>query len=279
MNKTMPKLLGRILLFSLLVILVRPVSAADFLQGDFSQGGLLQGLVTPGSRVLLDQRTVPVSETGYFLLGFGRDAQPEQRLTIIAPDGTSRQETLHIAQRAYRIERIDGISPRMMNPTEEDLIRIGREAELVAEARGHSAYLRESQEEFSWPLHGRISGIYGSQRIINGEPRRPHFGVDIAAPAGTPVRAPAGGVVSLAHQGMFYSGKTLIIDHGSGLSSSFLHLQEILVSPGETVSKGQQIATVGATGRVTGPHLDWRINWYEVRLDPALLVPPMPDAQ
>jgi murein DD-endopeptidase MepM/ murein hydrolase activator NlpD len=181
-----------------------------------------------------------------------------------------------LQQRQYDIQKIDGISHRMMNPSKEDLARIHHEAELVMTARKTASRRLDFQESFIWPVTGRISGIYGSQRIFNGEPRRPHFGIDIAAPKGTTVRAPAGGVVTLAHPGMFFSGKTMIIDHGYGLSSSFLHLSKILVKVGDAVVQGQPIAEVGATGRVTGPHLDWRINWFEQRLDPALFVPPMP---
>ena len=165
----------------------------------------------------------------------------------------------------------------MMAPSPKNLLRIADEATQVRQARQKDSDLRHFAERFIWPVRGRISGVYGSQRIFNGEPRRPHFGLDIAAPTGTPVKAPAGGVVSLGHAGMFFSGKTLIIDHGHGLSSSFLHLDTILVKVGQTVRQGEPIATVGATGRVTGAHLDWRINWFAARLDPALLVPAMGD--
>jgi murein DD-endopeptidase MepM/ murein hydrolase activator NlpD len=129
---------------------------------------------------------------------------------------------------------------------------------------------------FIWPVTGRISGVYGSQRILNGKPKRPHYGVDIAAPTGTPVKAPADGVVSLVHNDMFYSGGTLIVDHGHGLSTTYMHLHKILVKKGQRVKQGDVIAQVGATGRVTGPHLHWGMNWFDTRLDPSLLVPPMP---
>ena len=129
---------------------------------------------------------------------------------------------------------------------------------------------------FQWPVEGRISGVYGSQRILNGIPKRPHFGIDIAAPAGTPIRAPAVGLVTLAADDHYYTGGTVILDHGHGLTSAFLHLQEVRVAPGQTVAQGEVIGTLGATGRATGPHLDWRINWFDQRLDPAFFVPPMP---
>jgi len=152
--------------------------------------------------------------------------------------------------------------------------RIRREAGLAARAREQDSDRPFFVSGFQWPVKGRISGVYGSQRILNGEPRQPHYGVDIAVPAGTPVKAPADGVVTLAHPGMYFSGKTLIIDHGHGLSSSLLHLQDIHVQVGQQVRQGQVIASVGATGRVSGAHLDWRMNWFTARVDPALLAPP-----
>ena len=247
------------------------------LQGPLTQSGLVRGHISQGSQVYYGDRQLKISPDGSFILGFGRDAALQQTLTLVEPDGTTHQQKLELKPRKYDIQRIDGISKRMMNPSAEDLRRIHQEADQVAKARQQDSDRLNCMEIFTWPVIGRISGIYGSQRILNGEPRRPHFGIDIAAPAGTPVKAPAGGVVTLAHTGMFFSGKTLIVDHGHGLSSSFLHLTTILVKPREKVSQGQTIATVGATGRVTGPHLDWRINWFDQRLDPALLVPPMPD--
>ncbi len=249
--------------------------ASPLLSGQLTQGGLAHGRTEPEHQVIYNERSVPVNKDGLFIIGFGRDEEPEQSLTIIGPDGQARVETFKISRRTYQIERINGISQRMMEPSEEDLQRIGQETELASEARQISSSLPFFQDKFIWPVTGRISGVYGSQRIINGEPRRPHYGIDIAATKGTPVIAPAGGIVTLVHAGMFFSGKTLIIDHGFGLSSSFLHLDRILVKEGDEVSQGQRIASVGATGRVTGPHLDWRVNWFQERLDPALLVPPM----
>ncbi len=264
-------------LFSLLLLLVSvtPLRAELTCQGRLIQGGLLRCQVPPGTKVFYGERPLKVSAEGDFLLGFGRDAKTDHNLTLIAADGQVQIETLRIEARKYQIERIDGISRRMMAPSSEDLRRIRKEAAAANAARAVDSDLPHFREAFIWPVSGRISGIYGSQRILNGEPRRPHFGVDIAVPTGTPVVAPAGGVVRLAHPGMFFSGRTLIIDHGHGLSSSFLHLNKILVKEGQQVTLGDPIATVGASGRVTGPHLDWRINWFKERLDPALLVPPM----
>ncbi len=251
-------------------------SAAIPLTGPFVQGGLLKGHTSPHNQVMLNQKPVIISATGHFIIGFGRDAALEHQLTVTDPHGNITEQKISIQQRNYQIERINGISKQMMHPSAEQLKRISAEATLVKTARNHLSTQNNYNDSFIWPLTGRISGIYGSQRIFNGEPRRPHFGIDIAAPSGTLIKAPAGGIVTLAHAGMFYSGQTLIIDHGLGLSSTFLHLSKILVSEGEQVKQGQAIAEVGATGRVTGPHLDWRINWFQTRLDPALLVPEMP---
>jgi murein DD-endopeptidase MepM/ murein hydrolase activator NlpD len=239
------------------------------------QSGLLRGHIDSGEQVIYGDRLLKTTPDGTFIVGFGRDVEPQQILIWIDSSGKRHSYQLNLKQRKYDIQRIDGISKRMMNPSQEDLQRIHREAQQVAKARQHESFRRNFQETFVWPVIGRISGIYGSQRILNGEPRRPHFGIDIAAAKGTPVVAPAGGVVTLAHPGMFYSGATMIIDHGYGLSSSFLHLSKIMVKVGEQVVQGEIIAKVGASGRVTGPHLDWRINWFDQRLDPAFFVPPM----
>ncbi len=261
------------LLFLFFLLLPQTVLAELQLTGAFTQGGLLQGQVEPGARVFYGDRALKLTADGRFILGFGRDAALRQSLTLIEPDGQVRIEEVALAQRDYRIERVDGISQQLMEPSKSDLQRIRREAVLVEQARRHDSDFNYFLEPFIWPVKGRVSGVYGSQRIFNGEPRRPHFGLDIAVPSGTPVVAPAGGQVRLVHPGMFFSGITLIVDHGHGLSSSFLHLQRIFVKPGQKVVQGEKLASVGMTGRVTGPHLDWRINWFERQLDPALLVP------
>lgn len=248
------------------------------LEGPLQQGGLVKGWTEPGARVFFDGRQVEVSEEGLFLIGFGRDAKPRSTLKMIAPDGSSKILELKIAQRHYQIQRIEGLPPRKVTPRAEDLARIHKEAILVAKARERSDPRTDFLSGFIWPVQGEITGVYGSQRILNGKPRRPHYGIDIAAPRGTIVQAPAGGTVTLAYPDMFFSGGTLIIDHGHGLSSTFLHLSRILVSQGEQVEQGDPIAEVGATGRVTGAHLDWRINLFQTRLDPQLLVGPMPMA-
>ena len=247
------------------------------LDGPHTQGGLLIGAVAPGSMVEFEGIPVRVSRDGRFLVGLGRDAPSDAKLAVSYPDGRRERRMLAVERRTYRIERIDGLPPGKVAPqSEEELERIRADARLVAETRKIDDPRTDFLDGFRWPVRGRISGVYGSQRILNGEPREPHYGVDIAAPAGTEVQAPAGGVVTLAEPGMFLSGGTLVVDHGHGLSSAFLHLSRILVTREERVRQGQTVAEVGATGRATGPHLDWRVNLFDRRLDPALLVGPMP---
>ena len=162
----------------------------------------------------------------------------------------------------------------MVTPPPELLARIREEGAIVRAARAFDTAETHLFAPFAWPARGPISGVYGSQRVLNGEPRQPHFGVDIAAPEGTPVRAPAGGEIRLAEVDLYYSGGTVILDHGHGLSSTFLHMSRVDVAVGQRVAQGEVIGAIGATGRVTGAHLDWRMNWFERRLDPALLVAP-----
>ncbi len=239
------------------------------------QGALIVGRTDPGTSVTIDGSAVRVSDDGVFLLGFGRDAPSRARLTADFPDGSRTHRDLRVTQRSYEVQRVDGLPPSKVSPSEEDMVRIRHEISLVKKARARDDPREDFLGGFEWPLKGRISGVYGSQRVLNGKPRRPHFGVDVAAPVGAIVRAPADGVVTLAHDDMFFSGGTLIVDHGHGLSSSFLHLSAILVKNGDRISQGDAIAEVGATGRVSGPHLDWRMNLLGNRLDPQLLVGPM----
>lgn len=246
------------------------------LEGVAEEGGLLFGLTTPGARVIHDGQVVRVSPGGDFLIGFHRDAKVTSELVIQYPDGRVEKRNLKIKDRQYAIERINGLPASKVTPDKRALERIREEAKLAKQARRRNDSRTDFLKGFDWPLTGRISGVYGSQRILNGQPRRPHFGVDIAAPTGTPVAAPSDGVVTFAHPDMYFSGKTLFIDHGHGLSSAFLHLHKVLVKVGQRVRRGQIVAQVGATGRVTGPHLDWRMNLFEKRVDPTRLVGPMP---
>jgi len=247
------------------------------LEGRWIQGALLKGQFVSGvaGDIHFLKNAVPVSSDGAFMLGLGRDAA--KRVEVVASVGAKAcAQHFVVEQRDYKIQRVEGVPQKTVNPGPEYYTRIRSEAAAARKARTARLDLNHYLQPFEWPLTGRISGVYGSQRYYNGTPRRPHYGVDIARPTGTQVIAPAAGVVTLAHDDMFFSGGTLILDHGQGLSSSFLHLSKLLVEVGQVIEQGQLIAEVGATGRVTGPHLDWRMNWLNQRVDPQLLVPAMP---
>ncbi len=253
------------------------VAAATFsLDGELMQGGLVRGYTASGSAVFFDGRRLRVSPQGAFVFGLGRDMAAQAVLRVELPAAGVLNRTLSIRAREYAVQRIDGLDDRKVHPTPQDLKRIREENARVTRARTRDDARTDFLERFLWPVHGVITGVYGSQRVLNGQPRRPHFGIDIACRAGAPVKAPAAGVVTLTHDDMFFSGGTLLVDHGHGVSSTFLHLEEILVERGERVDRGQVIAAVGASGRVTGAHLDWRINWFEQRLDPSLVAGEMP---
>lgn len=244
----------------------------ESLSGDLAPGSLVIGKTRPGATVLLDGRELRLTADGHFVFGFGRDAEGLVGLTLRHKE-LEESHVFELAEREWNIQRIEGVPRETVDPPSGELLkRIREEAAQVRKARrtdsDRTAFLRG----FRWPLQGPVTGVYGSQRFYNGEPRRPHYGVDIAQPAGTPVKAPAGGRVTLVHPNMFYSGGTLIIDHGYGVSSTFIHLKEVLVEEGQEVAQGDVIATVGASGRSTGAHLDWRINWYQRRIDPQTLV-------
>lgn len=245
------------------------------LTGDFIQGGLVFGKTKPGTILSINGHNVRVSKKGEFIIGFGRDYPSSTILSVKKPNGSDQQLELEIKSRKYKVQRINGLPNKQVNPDDKTLVRIKRESESISIARKLDQDRTDFNNGFKWPTKGPITGVFGSQRVLNGEPRQPHFGIDIAAPVGTPVIAPASGVVTYAED-MYFSGHTLVIDHGHNLSSSFLHLDKILVQVGDFVSQGEEIALVGSTGRVTGPHLDWRMNWHDQRIDPGLLMDPSP---
>ena len=246
------------------------------LQGSLQQGSLLLGTVEKGSRAVYRDRALPVTASGQFLLGLGRDAPASIELRIVDSEGLQTVQKYEVAKRDYRIQRVNGVPSKTVDPPAADLARIRNDSALVASARREITSKEDFLDGFQLPLDGPITGVYGSQRVYNGVPKSPHYGVDYAAPTGTQVLSPAAGIVRLAHRDLFYSGGTLIVDHGHGLSSSFLHLSDVLVAEGTRVSRGQPIAKVGATGRATGPHLDWRMNWHNERIDPQLVLETLP---
>ena len=260
----------------LVLLVVMPARANEVtLTGPMVQGGLVTGRAPAGTRVVFDGRSLRVGEDGIFLLGFGRDTR-RASLDLSFPDGRSETRTLTIGKRDWLIQRVDGLPQQTVTPDEGELQRIRDDAALAAEARKRDSAEPLFGVGFIWPVIGSVSGVYGSQRILNGQPRTPHFGVDIAVPTGTPVKAAADGVASLVHPDMFLTGQTVILDHGFGLSTIYVHMSAIAVTLGQRVKQGEVIGQVGATGRATGPHLHWGMNLFDIRLDPALLVPPMP---
>lgn len=250
------------------------------LKGEWVQGGVLIGRAPAGSHVWFNARELRLDGEGRFVFGLHRDEPPTAELRVQLPDEpASLSYRARVAQRKYDIQRIDGLPPKMVTPPPQLKARIEADQAAAARARSRDTDLSGFAEDFAWPCIGPVSGVFGSQRILNGEARQPHYGVDVAVPTGTPVYAPAGGIVSLAHPDMYYTGGTLMIDHGHGLSSAFLHLSKLRVKEGQAVHQGDLIAEAGATGRATGAHLDWRVNWFDARVDAQRLVPPMENAR
>jgi murein DD-endopeptidase MepM/ murein hydrolase activator NlpD len=246
------------------------------LTGALSQGGFARGEAPPGTRVTLDGNPVRVAPDGRFILGFGRDAPAAMSLAASFPDGRSTTQEIRLERREYEVQRINGLPPLMVTPDSTLMTRIKAELAKIRGARATESDELAFETPLEWPVTGPISGVYGSQRILNGEPRAPHLGVDIAAPAGTPIKAAAAGTVTLAEPDLYFTGGTVIIDHGYGLSSIYQHMSRLDVSVGRHVEQGDAIGVIGATGRVTGAHLHWGVNWYQTAIDPQLVAGPMP---
>jgi murein DD-endopeptidase MepM/ murein hydrolase activator NlpD len=265
----------------LLVALAAPAKAQDIdgakiLSGNAVEGGLIIARTNPANQIMLDDDAIEIGQNGVFVIGFHRDSDAPVTLRIIAPDGSVKTTLFLPRQRDYNIQRIDGLKSTMVTPPATVLARIKSDGDAVRTARQLKAPLGDFWRGFDWPALGRISGIYGSQRILNGKPRQPHYGIDIAAPTGTPVYAPASGLVTLVKD-LYFSGWTVVIAHGLGVNSSLLHFDQVDVETGMMVERGGLIGKIGATGRATGPHLDWRVDWQGRRIDPGLLVGTMPD--
>jgi murein DD-endopeptidase MepM/ murein hydrolase activator NlpD len=264
-----------LILLSSLILSSNPVSAFE-INGELAQGGLVIGHVAPGTQILAGNNQIDVSPEGDFLIGFGRDAPLNFSLKITHMSGVQEIKTLKIKQRSWKISRVDGLPGRKVTPKPEDLRRIRADSAQIKKVRRLRTKKTYFRSGFQWPVVGRISGVFGSQRILNGNPRRPHVGTDIAAPIGTPVKAIADGVVVLVHPDMFFTGKTMMIDHGHGLASVYAHLNKMVVKKGQHVTKGTVIGHIGKTGRATGPHLHWGISLFSTHLDPQLVVGAMP---
>jgi murein DD-endopeptidase MepM/ murein hydrolase activator NlpD len=247
------------------------------LKGEWRQGSVILGKAAPGSTVSFNGRLLRVSPEGLFLIGLDRDEPPKALLVVAHPGVATDRREFDVAPRQYDIQRLDGLPPDQVTPPPEAQVRIAQDLAQVRAARERDSDRADFAQRFIWPIVGRLSGVFGSQRILNGQPKQPHYGVDVATAIGTPVRAPASGVVSLAVPDMYYTGGTLMIDHGHGLTSTLMHLNKLLVKQGDEVKQGQVVAESGATGRVTGPHLDWRVSWFDSRVDAQLLAGPMPE--
>jgi exodeoxyribonuclease VII large subunit len=246
------------------------------LDGAATQGALVLGKVDPGASVRLDGKPVRVAPDGHFVFGFGRDAAPHAALDVTYADRSRAHRDLAVAPREWDIRRIDGLPEEQVTPDAKTLERIHRETTAIDGALGADSAALDFEQKMIWPVTGKLSGIYGSQTVLNGQPRAPHYGVDIAAPAGTSIKAAAAGTVTLAERALYFTGGTVIIDHGYGLSTTYVHLATLAVKRGDKVAQSQSIGTLGATGRATGPNLHWGVAWYQTRLDPQLVVGPMP---
>ncbi len=250
------------------------------LDGQFVQGGLVFGQTAPGAKVRLDGDEVMVGEDGRFVVGFGRDSALSALISVTLPNGTVESKAIEIEDRDFPVQHIDGLDQSKVSGfTEEQLAKIAIDSGKKKSARATTQSTADWATGFEWPILGRISGVFGSQRILNGEPKRPHSGVDVAAPQGSIIHAPAPGIVRLAETGMYFEGGLVLIDHGHWLESAFLHMSRIDVKSGQRVEKGDVIGAVGATGRATGPHLHWSMKWTGRLVDPQLLVGAMPEEE
>ncbi|MDP1626685.1 MAG: M23 family metallopeptidase [Parvibaculum sp.] len=248
------------------------------LRGRMEQGGLVVGQAAPGAKATLDGMALDVDEAGTFAFGFDRDHGAQAKLNVTYADGSTVERLLAVKAREWQIQRVEGVPQKFVSPPPEAMAQIARSAALKDEARKTRAAGTSFTEEFIWPATGPISGVFGSQRYYNGEPRRPHYGVDVAAPTGTPIHAPAAGIVTLASEEMYFEGGLIFLDHGQGVTSLMMHMSRIDVKAGQRVAQGDVLGAVGGTGRATGPHLHWGLYWRGAWLDPQLLVGPMEEA-
>ncbi|MDE2148747.1 MAG: M23 family metallopeptidase [Gammaproteobacteria bacterium] len=247
------------------------------LRGQWRQGELLLGHAPPGTHIEFDGHGVGLTPYGTFTIGLDRDEKSPAVLQVTAAGGEQRTLRYPVAPGNWKIQAINGLPEAEVNPPPAMLARIRREAQEIRAARSVASPAIGFTEHFIWPVVGEISSVFGSQRVLNGQPRQPHYGVDIAVPSGTPVKAPAAGMVRLVAHDFYFTGGTLMIDHGHGVQSVFAHLSRILVAAGERVGQGQVVALTGASGRATGPNLHWGVSWFDNHVDPAALAGPMPD--
>ena len=256
----------------LIFLFITTSSFAATFEGKFIQGSFILGKTEPGSQIFIDNKKVKVTSEGLFVFGLGRDRKYDVVITVNR-DGNKQKIVKKVQKRKYNIQRIDGLEEKKVTPPEEVYERIKRENEWIGEAREINSDLTFFTKKFTIPVENAIiTGVYGSQRILNGKPKWPHYGLDFAADEGTKIKAMLDGTATLVEPDLFYTGGTLIFDHGHGISTLYMHMEKILVKKGQKVKQGDIIGTVGSTGRATGAHLDVRLNWFQTRLDPATVL-------
>ena len=254
------------LLFLIIFFTSTHLNAIEF-KGKFLQGHFIVGITDPNAKIIVGKKEVKVSKDGYFVFGLDRDRKFDLTITKIN-NGRKEIITKKVLKRRYNIQRIDGLEESKVTPPESVYKRIKEENNKIGETRAINSDLPFFKNQFIMPVKGIISGVYGSQRILNGKPKWPHYGIDIAAKQGTMIKSSGSGVITMAEDDLYYTGGTIIMDHGHGISTIYSHLETVMVSVGDKINQGDIIGTVGSTGRSTGPHLDFRVNWFQTRLDP-----------
>ena len=263
------KIINKLILI-LIIFTSTHLNAVEF-KGKFLQGHYIIGLTDPSAQIVVDKKKVKVSKDGYFVFGIDRDRKFDLTITKIL-NGKKEKIIKKVLKRKYNIQRIDGLEESKVTPPESVYKRIKEENNKIGKARSINSDLPFFKNQFIMPVKGIISGVYGSQRILNGKPRWPHYGIDIAAKKGTMIKSSGSGIVTMAEDDLYYTGGTIIMDHGHGISTIYSHLETVLVSVNDKINKGDIIGTVGSTGRSTGPHLDFRVNWFQTRLDPMSVI-------
>ena len=260
--------MNKFLLIVIIIIKSTTLNAIE-LRGDFLQGNLIIGKTQPNSIVLIDKKEIKISKQGFFVFGLSKDRKNDLIIEIVE-NGLSTKIVKKVYKKKYKIQKINGLPSKQVTPPEEVYERIKNDNKLIGNARATNSDLTFFSNKFDLPIKNTIiTGVYGSQRILNGIPKSPHYGLDFAAPEGTPIKAMLDGVVTLAEPDLYYTGGTIIFDHGHGISTLYMHMKNVDIKKGQKVKKGELIGTVGKTGRSTGPHLDVRLNWFDVKLDPA----------
>ena len=262
---------GKIIKYTVIFLFICFNASAIEFTGKFIQGHFILGKTETNSKIIIDKKEIKVSKDGYFVFGIDRDRKFDILITKIS-NGKKEKIVKKIFKRKYKIQKIDGLPENKVTPPESVYKRIKKENNAIGEARAINSDLKYFKSKFIMPVDGVITGVYGSQRILNGKPKWPHYGIDIAADQGTHIKSSGNGVVTMAEDDLYYTGGTIIMDHGHGISTIYSHLENVLVSVGDKINQGDIIGTVGSTGRSTGPHLDFRINWFQTRLDPMTVI-------